>query len=307
MNHDRPRDSSSDGRECKGGGDVTTCSLPALLTDLSSGSVTLRSTVWRSETLHWSSKGVHGARREPSPRSVLPRPGETRFRFHRRRQNVRNLTTVNPFGTFSELTLLNKKNKKSGAISAEKTSRQESFTSQFVPSGSDEVSFEGDLTSAWQFSCHDLFLVVCVCLRSLQNFNHCPGWVWASLLAESFSRNDLTWKPGGSSCGGTPRWVCSAAGPSPSRSGCVSVSRQKSTQKSVQMCKWTNFNLFSQTQVLTRSKLVKRLQMTRKMWATQSGSEWKGMCHRSDSVWTAAWRRTSSCFGSHRGNHEASL
>lgn len=125
MNHDQPRDSSSDGHECKGGGDVTTCSLPALLTDLSSGSVTLRSTVWRSETLHWSSKGVHGARREPSPRSVLPRPDEMHFRFHRRQQNV--LMTVNPFGTLSELTFLNKKNKKSGAISAERTSWQESF------------------------------------------------------------------------------------------------------------------------------------------------------------------------------------
>lgn len=170
MNHDRPRDSSSDGRECKGGGDATTCSIPAMLTDLSSGSVTLRSTVWRSETLHRSSKGVHGARREPSPHSVLPRPDEMRFCYHR------NLTTVNAFGTFSELTFLNKKNKKTGAISAEKTSWQESFISQFVPSDTDELMcWEGDLTSAWQFSFYDLFLVVCVCLCSLQKYNR---WMW---------------------------------------------------------------------------------------------------------------------------------
>lgn len=172
MNHDRPRDSSSDRRECKGGGDVTTCSLPALLTDLNSGSVTPRSTVWRSETLHWSSKGVHRARQEPGPRSVLPRPDEMRFCYHRRQQNVRNLTTVNAFGTFSELTFLNKKNKKSGAISAEKTSWQESFISQFVPSDSDELMCLSDL-EFWGWLDINLTVFIscsfpgCVCLSML--------------------------------------------------------------------------------------------------------------------------------------------
>lgn len=65
-----------------------------------------------------------------------------RFRYHRRQQNVRNLTTVNAFGTFSELTFLNKKNKKSGAISAENTSWQESVIFQFAPPDSDELMLE---------------------------------------------------------------------------------------------------------------------------------------------------------------------